>query len=161
MAKTPNSDEFTKAELLKLVLELKAENERLRAELKILKRKQARSAAPFSRNTPKKNPNRPGRKPGIGQFTYRTSPERSSITNTIDVSAPESCPKCAGLLRPFKTEFAFINDLPEIKPTITEYRGRVDRSPTCKQNFRGTHPNVTHDQRRATAHHLGPRASFG
>ena len=52
MAKTPNPNEFSKAELLKLVLELKAENERLRAELEILKRKQASSAAPFSRNTP-------------------------------------------------------------------------------------------------------------
>ena len=54
MAKTPNPDTFTKAELLKLVLELKVENERLRAELEILKRKQARQAAPFSRNQPKK-----------------------------------------------------------------------------------------------------------
>ena len=158
MAKTPNPNEFTKAELLKLVLELKAENERLRAELEILKRKQVRSTAPFSRNTPKKNPSPPGRKPGVGQFTFRTSPERSSITNTVDVPAPESCPKCAGPLSPFKTEFAFITDLPEIKPSITEYRVRVNRCPTCKQDFRGVHPSVASNQRGATADRLGPRA---
>ena len=88
MAKTPTTDTFTKAELLKLVLELKAENERLRAELEAIKRKQARQAAPFSRNQPKKNPKLPGRKPGTGIFTYRTP----SWPNTSTCLDPNHAP---------------------------------------------------------------------
>ena len=158
MAKTPNPDTFTKAELLKLVLEQRVEIERLRTELESLKRKQARQAAPFTRNQPKKNPKLPGRKPGAGIFTYRTPPARSNITQIIDVPAPETCPNCTGLLNPFKTEFAYLTDLPESKPSISEYRVSVNRCPTCKQNYRGIHPSIASDQRGATAHRLGPRA---
>jgi hypothetical protein len=70
MAKTPAITNFTKAELIKLVLEQRAEIDRLKIELENLKRKQARQAAPFSRNQPKKNPKRSGRKPGVGIFKY-------------------------------------------------------------------------------------------
>ena len=62
------------------------------------------------------------------------------------------------MLNPFKTEFAYVTDLPEIKPSITEYRVSVNTCPTCEQQFRGLHSSITSDQRGATAHRLGPRA---
>ncbi len=56
-------------------LKLREENRRLRKELDELKRKQNRSAAPFSKGKPKANPKRPGRKPGQGSFRRREEPE--------------------------------------------------------------------------------------
>src|ERR1700675_750103 len=55
------------AELETLVVELRAELERL-------KRRQQRQAAPFSKGTHIAQPKRPGRKPGQGVFTYRHAP---------------------------------------------------------------------------------------
>ncbi|HUX68512.1 MAG TPA: hypothetical protein VMV31_13575, partial [Terriglobales bacterium] len=45
---------------------LKAENERLRRALEEAQRSGKRQAAPFSRQAPKANPERPGRKAGAG-----------------------------------------------------------------------------------------------
>ena len=45
------SAQLSYEQLLELVSQLLAENERLRAEIERLKRKDARSAAPFSKNT--------------------------------------------------------------------------------------------------------------
>ncbi|HWN10395.1 MAG TPA: hypothetical protein VNO50_14205, partial [Pyrinomonadaceae bacterium] len=47
---------------------LRAENTDLREEIEQLKRKNARSAAPFSRHKRKKDPKRSGRTPGQGEF---------------------------------------------------------------------------------------------
>jgi hypothetical protein len=57
-------------QLLELVSQLLAENERLRAEIEQLKRKNGRSAATFGKNKRKKNPKRPGRKRGLFSRRY-------------------------------------------------------------------------------------------
>jgi transposase len=158
MAKTPAITNFTKAELIKLVLEQRAEIDRLKIELENLKRKQTRQAAPFSRNQAKKNPKRSGRKPGVGIFKYRTAPTSESITNTIIVAAPESCPDCKVTLKQHKTSLAFITDLPMITPTVTKYEVSQGKCPKCKRTFRGVHPDLANDQVGATAHRLGIRA---
>ncbi|MBA3640992.1 MAG: hypothetical protein H0W53_17360, partial [Acidobacteria bacterium] len=43
---------------------LRRENERLKEELEMARRRATRQAAPFSRGLPKAHPARPGRKPG-------------------------------------------------------------------------------------------------
>jgi hypothetical protein len=158
MAKTPAITNFTKAELIKLVLEQRAEIDRLKVELENLKRKQARQATPFSRNQPKKNPKRSGRKPGVGIFKYRTNPTPESITNTIIVPAPTCCPDCKIMLEQHKTSLAFITDLPIITPKITKYEVSEGTCPNCKRHFRGVHPDLSSNQVGATAHRLGTRA---
>lgn len=158
MAKTPAITNFTKAELIKLVLEQRAEIDRLKLELENLKRKQARQAAPFSRNQPKKNPKRSGRKPGVGIFKYRTAPTPESITNTVSVPAPECCPDCKVSLEQSKTSLAFITELPIITPTVTQFEIGEGTCPNCKRTFRGVHPDLSSDQIGATAHRLGTRA---
>ena len=157
MAKLPDPNKLTKADLIKIVLDLRTENERLRTELEALKRKQARVAAPFSRNTPKQHPKPSGRKPGIGLFKYRANPTIEEITNTIIVPAPLNCPDCGGKLEFQRTDFAYVTDLPTIKPQITKYERTTNHCPTCKIQIRGTHPDLSKDQYGATAHRLGQR----
>ena len=157
MAKLPDPNKLSKADLIKIVLELRTENERLRIELETLKRKQARVAAPFSRNKPKKNPKASGRKPGIGLFKHRTNPTPEEITNTIIVPAPLNCPDCGDKLEFQGIDFAYITDLPIIKPQITYYERIMNYCPTCQLQVRGTHPDLSKDQYGATAHRLGQR----
>ncbi len=61
-----------------------AEKAQLRAEIELLKRSKARSAAPFSKNIPKKNPQRPGRKAGQGKFSNRPAPAEDQYTEPIE-----------------------------------------------------------------------------
>ena len=157
MAKAPDPSTFTKADLLKIVLEQRAEIQRLKTELEALKRKQARVAAPFSRNKPKKNPKPSGRKPGIGLFKYRANPTIEEITNTIIIPAPVNCPDCGGKLEFQGIDFAYVTDLPIIKPQITKYERTTNHCPICKIQIRGTHPDIAKNQHGATAHRLGKR----
>src|SRR5450759_4594420 len=55
----------------------------LTAEIERLKRAQNRSAAPFSKNKPKADPQRPGRRPGQGPFLRRTEPVQLTSTTVV------------------------------------------------------------------------------
>jgi len=91
-----------------------AEKAQLRAEIKLLKRSKARSAAPFSKNIPKKNPQRPGRKAGQGKFSNRTAPAEDQYTEPVeDVPVAENaCPDCGGELVDAGEEIVTNTELP-------------------------------------------------
>ena len=94
--------------------QLLAELARLRAENEELKRKQARSAAPFSKTQPKKNPKRPGRKAGQGTFRHRPAPPPAAYSGPPeDVLVTETaCPACGGELVEMGTEVVTNTELP-------------------------------------------------
>jgi transposase len=73
---------------------LRTENAQLRAEIEELKRKNGRLAGPFSKNKRKKNPKRPARRPGQGEFRNRTAPSAEECSGPIeDVPVKETaCP---------------------------------------------------------------------
>ena len=73
---------------------LRRENERLKEELEMARRRANRQAAPFSRGLPKEHPERPGRKPGTayGRRAHRRPPARVDITQ--DAPLPAGCPDC-------------------------------------------------------------------
>src|SRR5437764_12680342 len=73
--------------------ELRAEVERLKAELEQSRRAGKRQAAPFSRGTPKSNPKRPGRKAGHSP-SHRPAPPPGQVDRTIAVPLPPECPEC-------------------------------------------------------------------
>src|SRR3954449_6150009 len=73
--------------------ELRAEVERLRAELEQSRRAGKRQAAPFSKGAPKPDPKRPGRKPGHPP-SPRAAPPPGQVDRTIDVPVPPDCPGC-------------------------------------------------------------------
>lgn len=160
---TPNLDpaQLSREQLLELLRQLIADNARLRAEIEELKRKNARSAAPFSKNKRKKNPKRPGRKAGQGVFSNRTTPSEEQYTEPIqDVPVAETaCPDCGGELIEADDEIVTNTELPPApKPEVKAYRVHLRSCRQCQRKVRGRHHEIAPDQFGATAHRLGPRA---
>jgi transposase len=140
---------------------LRADNERLRAEIEQLKRNNARSAAPFSKNKRKQNPKRPGRKPGQGPFNNRPAPpEEAYSAPPVDVPITElNCPGCGGELGEETEEIVTNTEIPPApSPQVKAYRVKIRACCRCQRKVRGRHPEVAPDQFGATAHRLGPRA---
>jgi transposase len=156
-----NPQQMSVGQLIELVERLAAENARLSAEIEKLKRSNARSAAPFSKNKRKKNPQRPGRKPGQGNFSNRPAPAEEQYIEPIeDVPVAETaCPDCGGELVEAGEEVVTNTELPPApKPEIKAYRVQIRCCAACHRKVRGRHSSVAPDQFGATAHRLGPRA---
>jgi transposase len=162
-------ESWSREELLALVLqlqrkltELEASVQDLRAEVDRLTRESKRQAAPFSKGTRIRQPQRPGRKPGQGTFSFRQTPRPEEITEPpVDVPVTQdSCPGCGGkLLMEQRVDFAYVTELPPLPcPRVTQYRVWVCRCLECGGRIRGQHPDLAPDQYGATAHRLGPRA---
>lgn len=161
-AETPNLEL-----LLARIERLARENADLReklaaalAEIERLKRSGKRQATPFSTGTRKEQPQKPGRKPGQGPFTFRTAPEAAAVTTRVTVPLLAlACPTCGGALLPAAADVVTVTDLPPlVRPEVTEYRLGCGQCARCGKRVRAPHPAVTPDQRGATAHRLGPRA---
>jgi hypothetical protein len=166
MPSEPNLAELSREELLALVLALReqvaalqAEVERLRAENEQLRRSGKRQATPFAKGKKVQNPKRPGRKPGEGPFRSRPTPPFEQLTDWVEVPVTEPvCPWCGGTLEPDGVEVVTVTDLPEEpKPKVTAYVIGRHRCRGCHQRLRGTHPEVSADQRGATAHRVSAR----
>lgn len=137
---------------------LREENTRLKKRINDLERQGKKYTAPHSREALKADPQRPGRKPGQGTFTYRQVPE--SITEEITVSVPNRCPACdfLGELQLSHFEKASITELPAgMRGQVTVYNVPVMICPQCGQKVRGEHPDLAAGQCGATAHRIGPR----
>ena len=87
------------------VAQLTAANEELHKQVAELKRAGKRQAAPFSKGGRSSRPKRPGRKPGMGSFSYRKSPSPDEVTEPLvrwrwlrtlapDVEADSSMREC-------------------------------------------------------------------
>ena len=154
-------------ELIALVSRQQDQVARLTATIKELRKalaeaKQAgkRQAAPFSKGGRTNRPKRPGRKPGIGSFSYRKPPSPDEVTEPpVDVEvAGDSCPGCGGRLEYEGVQVAYVTDIPPIpRPQVTEYRVQIGRCLCCGKRVRGRHPDVAPDQYGASAHRAGRR----
>ena len=82
------------------VAQLTAANEELHEQVAELKRAGKRQAAPFSKGGRSSRPKRPGRKPGMGSFSYRKSPSPDEVTEPlVEVAvAEDTYPGCGGRL---------------------------------------------------------------
>jgi len=102
-------------------------------------RRGKRQAAPFSRDTTKARPKRPGRKKGQGPFNHRPPPPEAQITT---VTTPlERCPVCGGPLRQRRTHAHLQTDIPRPAPVHTRFVTESGYCPRCKQRFRSRHPD--------------------
>ena len=141
--------------------------ERLTATIKELRRQLAaaqrsgkRQAAPFSKGGRTDKPRRPGRKPGMGNFSYRKPPSADELSGPpVDVSVDDdNCPGCGGVLEHEGVDVAYVTDIPAMpRPQVTEYRVQVCRCRGCGKRVRGRHPDVAPDQYGASAHRMGRR----
>ena len=142
------------------VARLTATIKELRKELAEAKRAGKRQAAPFSKGGRTNRPKRPGRKPGIGSFSYRKPPSPDEVTEPpVDVEvAGDNCPGCGGVLEQEGVDVAYVTDIPAMpRPQVTEYRVQVCRCRGCGRRVRGRHAEVGADQYGASAHRMGRR----
>ncbi|MBV8232643.1 MAG: transposase, partial [Planctomycetaceae bacterium] len=142
----------------RLIEELRAEVERLKAELEQSQRAGKRQAAPFSKGAPKAQPKRPGRKFGHPP-SHRPPPTPEQVDRTVEVPLPAECPECHAPLddAPVTVHDQYQIDLPEPKPVITRFRVPVARCPACFRRVQGRHPEQTSDALGAAAVQFGPR----
>ena len=142
------------------VARLTATIKELRRQLAAAQRSGKRQAAPFSKGGRTDKPRRPGRKPGMGNFSYRKPPSADEVTEPpVDVSvADDNCPGCGGVLEHEGESLAYVTDIPPMpRPQVTEYRVRVCRCRGCGRRVRGRHADIGADQYGASAHRMGRR----
>jgi transposase len=137
---------------------LREANERLRAEVEALRRAGKRQAAPFSREDPKPDPKRAGRKPGAahGRHAHRQPPRR--VDRVVAVGLPGCCPGCGGELVAERVAAQHVEDLPELRPLRIRYEVHVGRCRSCGRRVQPRHPEQTSDALGAAGAQLGPRA---
>jgi len=154
-----------------LIGRLQAENAQLRAEntglretihrleerLEELERQAHRSAAPFRRDDRSKKPpeqhGQPGRKPGHPP-AYRVRPDHVDERIEVPLTA---CPRCGGPVTAVTACEQFIEDLPPIRPHVTQLATYAGLCPRCGP-VRSIHPIQVSTATGAAGTHLGPRA---
>lgn len=124
-------------DLLAQVDRLQDRNARLTTTIKELRRQLAaaqragkRQAAPFSKGKRTSKPRRLGRKPGMGNFSYRKPPSVDELTEPItDVAVlDDGCPGCGGILEHDGESLAYVTDIPQMpRPQVRGYRVQICR----------------------------------
>jgi len=159
-AKPPTFEELVELTRLQArqIEELRAEVERLKAELEQSRRAGKRQAAPFSKGTPKADPKRPGRKAGHPP-SHRLPPPPDQVDRTIEVPMLPECPRCHAALGEAEVVLhdQYQIDLPEPRPVVTRFRVPVARCPACRRRVQGRHPEQTSDALGSAAVQYGPR----
>jgi transposase len=143
------------------IVQLEALVKSLRKELEEAKRASHRQATPFSKGKRKKNPKKPGRRAGEGQWSRRQAPEAGpGSVPAQEVPVQQSaCPYCGGELEEAGFEEVSNTDLPKMpQPQVRRYRVHKARCRGCNATVRGRHEDVASDQTGATAHRVGVRA---
>jgi transposase len=138
--------------------QLRAEVDRLKAELEDARRAGKRQAAPFSKGPPTPHPKRPGQKPGH-RPSHRTAPPPEQVSRTLEAPIPETCPHCRAPLDdvPVARHDQYQIDLPEPRPIVTRFRVGVAHCPLCRRRLQGRHREQTSQALGAAAVQLGPR----
>ena len=136
---------------------LRDENVRLRERLAEAERAGKRQAAPFRRGESKRksDPRRPGRKPGHAG-AHRPRPEVVDRREDVPLGC---CPVCgAQEARQVKRVVQYIEEIPPMRPVVTElvtYEGTCLR---CGVRYSSDHPLKVSSATGAAGTHLGPRA---
>jgi transposase len=146
---------------------LRAENEQLRVEIaKLLEalakseRSGKRQAAPFSRNKPKAERKKNGRKSGAeyGQHAHRPEPTPEQIDEVYQAPLPVTCPECGhDEFDEVETMEQFQEDLPlkPIRRKIVIHKGKCRK---CRHGVQGRHPLQTNTASGVCASQVGPVA---
>jgi transposase len=122
-----------------------------------LRRKANRQAAPFSREKPKRNPGRPGRRPGAdyGKRARRPAPEE--VDEVLCAPLPDGC-ECGGEIELDRIAHQYQEELPELRPIRRRFDVAVGHCRGCGCRHQGRHPLQTSDALGAAASMLGPGA---
>ena len=115
-----------------------------------------RQAAPFRRPEHQRSnhPGRPGRQPG---HPAAVRPKPAHIDHHERVPLP-ACPCCQGPLTDRRTLTQYIEELPPVRPEVTELITEEGWCENCQQTVHSTHPLQVSSAVGAAGVHLGPRA---
>lgn len=138
------------------VEELESQNKKQEERLEQLERTAHRAAAPFRRPESARNPqpSRPGRKAGHPGF-YRPKP--SHIDEHIQVPL-EACPQCQGPVLERHPRVQYIEEIPEVRPHVTQLTTETGWCEHCQCEVCSTHPLQVSLATGAAGVQLGPRA---
>ena len=152
--------------ILQLTLELvrlKRELEEARAQiqkqdeqLEALQRQAHRQAAPFRRPETERSTHagRPGRKGGHAGF-YRPKPDQ--VDERIRVNL-DCCPHCQGPVCEKQSRTQYIEEIPVVRPHVTELTTEAGWCEHCQCEVGSTHPLQVSRASGAAGVQLGPRA---
>jgi transposase len=136
--------------------QLREENERLKRQLEEAQRTAKRQAAPFARSVRKRNPQRPGRKPGTAYGKRHSKAIPDHVDEVIAVPAPARC-ACGGALDVEKIEPQYQHEI--VRKTIWKrFDVTICRCTVCHQRVHGRDPRQTSTAFGAAAVQLGPDA---
>jgi len=115
-----------------------------------------RQAAPFRRPESERSlqPGRPGRKPGHAG-SYRPKPEK--VDEQIRVNL-DCCPLCQGPVCEKQSLTQYIEEIPQVRPRVTELITEEAWCEHCQQRVCSTHPLKVSRAGGAAGVQLGPRA---
>lgn len=136
--------------------QLEARNRQLEQQLEQAQRQAHRQAAPFRRPECKRSPNpgRPGRKAGH-EGSFRPRPQQ--IDQVIEVGL-EACPHCGGDLSQKRQLVQYIEEIPPVRPIVTQLITEQGWCARCQKEVYSTHPLQTSRACGAAGVQLGPRA---
>jgi transposase len=114
-------------------------------------------AAPFRRPVEQRQtlPKRPGRKGGH-QGVSRPKPDY--VDEFIEVPLDSCCPHCQGVLDTSFSLDQWIEDIPPVRPHVTQLRTWQAECPRCQRVVRSTHPKQVSLASGAAGVQLGARA---
>ena len=133
-----------------------ASHQQLEQTIEELQRQVHRSAAPFGRGQSERSapPGRPGRPKGHpGSFR----PLPAQVDEVIDVPL-EHCPHCGGPVCDQRPLVQYIEEIPEVRPRVSQLTTEEGWCAHCQQEVYSTHPLQTGRAGGAAAAQLGPRA---
>ena len=137
--------------------ELRKEIARLRESLEEALRKRKRQCAPFSRDRPKTDPKRPGRKPGKPYGKRGVRPIPAVVHEHYAVALPEACERCGGKVVGEEIRPQYQEDI--VRQTIVRrFDVEIGHCQDCGHRAQGRHPLQTSDALGAAAVTIGPEA---
>ena len=121
-----------------------------------LQREAHRQAAPFRRPEAQRNPHpgRPGRKPGH-PGAYRPKPDHIDAHVRVELAC---CPRCQGPVSDKVDLTQYFEEIPVIRPHVTEVITQGGWCERCQRQVCATHPLQSGRAGGAAAAQLGPRA---
>lgn len=128
----------------------------LTEQLQAAQRAAYRQAAPFRRPEHQRSaqPGQPGRKPGH-PAAFRPKPAHIHHHLSVPLS---DCPHCQGSLTQRRALTQYIEELPPVRPIVTELTTQEGWCTHCQKIVRSTHPLQVSTAVGAAGVHLGPRA---
>ena len=136
---------------------LEQEVARLQKLLEEAARKRKRNTAPFTRDNPKVNPQRPGRKAGEQYGEQATRPIPQKVDERIAVPLPRQCPHCQGHVERESTQAQYQEDIVRMT-AVRRFDVEVGVCSGCGRQVQGRHALQSSDALTVGQVQIGPEA---